>query len=346
MNAMRENTVWTLSWPHGEAEVQSLGGMLAPVTFTLDDGRPFQPMHVAPWANDPSPARSSAHEAATARLPGILQRLRGEWPCVPFGRDDRPRDLPSDWHAPAASAREDKKWGHGYGAHHHWHLVDQSAGRLHIAIDYPAVSAIRRLEREIIAVPGRPALDIILTIFARRAATLPVALHPVFRLPKAPGGVILEQLDYECALIYPVPAEPGTSRLEPGAVAIDLGAMPGLDGPLNLTRLPLPFATEELLQLRDCRAPIVLHYLEERAHVGLWWDQRQLPDVMLWLSNGGRKAEPWGGRHYALGVEPVNGAFDLGQVAMPPAGHPLSQQHGLALSPDQPRTIQAQLAAW
>ena len=34
---------------HGEAEVQSLGGMLAPVRFDIGNGRSVSPMQVAPW---------------------------------------------------------------------------------------------------------------------------------------------------------------------------------------------------------------------------------------------------------------------------------------------------------
>ncbi|HEX9448082.1 MAG TPA: hypothetical protein VF920_08880, partial [Dongiaceae bacterium] len=175
-------TTWKLPWAHGEAELQSLGGMLAPVVFRLADGRSFQPMQVAPWTE----------EAGTDALPAILQRLRGEWPCVPFGRDDRPTDLPVNWIA-RDSVKPDAVWSHGYGSHHHWHLVEQGADRLRIAIDYPETSPIARLEREIIADPAAAALDINLTISVRRAVTLPVALHPTFRLPRDPGSVHLEE---------------------------------------------------------------------------------------------------------------------------------------------------------
>lgn len=328
-------TVWRLRWPHGEAELQSLGGMLAPVTFELSDGRRFQPLQVAPWAEEPQ----------SASLPGILRRLRGEWPCVPFGRDDRPAGLPATWAAVAALDGE-KPWGHGYGAHHHWHLVAQGVDFIRIAIDYPPASPVERLGREIRADPDLAALDITLTIIARRDVTLPVALHPTFRLPQEPGSVVLEQISFDRAISYPVPAEPGISRLAAAAASDDLTAMPGVGASLDLTRLPLARATEELLQLKNCRSPIVLHYRAAQAHVSLSWDQAALPDVMLWLSNGGRAAEPWRGRHYALGIEPLNGPFDLGQVARPPAGHPLAERHGIALTPDRPCVIRARLAAW
>ncbi len=95
--------------------------------------------------------------------------------------------------------------------------------------------------------------------------------------------------------------------------------MPATDGTLDLNRLPLPLHTEELLQLQDCAPPFSLYYEKEGVEVSLFWDPQQLPDVMLWVSNGGRSVFPWNNRNYALGVEPVNGVFDLGRVATPPA---------------------------
>ncbi|HVI91547.1 MAG TPA: hypothetical protein VM659_24840 [Dongiaceae bacterium] len=335
MTASSDTAVWHLRWSHGEAEMQSLGGMLGPVSFTLPDGRQFQPLQVAPWATEPQ----------SAALPGILRRLRGEWPCVPFGRDDRPDDLPADWTA-AAPAGGGVVWAHGYGAHHHWQLIAQGEDFIRVAIDYPAAEPVARLERLIRVDADQPALNITLTIIARRSITLPVALHPTFRLPQRPGSVTLEAIDFDQPIAYPVPAEPGISHLTPGAMPDDLAAMPGKTGNVDLTRLPLDLVTEELLQLKNCRGPIVLHYAEEDAHVSLDWDRQMLPDVMLWLSNGGRTAEPWRGRHYALGIEPVNGPFDLGQVAIPPASHPLAERRGVTLSPDQPCVIRSRLAVW
>ena len=66
-----------LAWPHGIVSVESLGGMVGPTVFVLPDGRQIAPFQIAPWAD----------EAGTEDIPPILQRLRGEWPCVPFGSD-------------------------------------------------------------------------------------------------------------------------------------------------------------------------------------------------------------------------------------------------------------------
>src|ERR1700753_1676508 len=123
---------WTLKWAHGEAEVQALGGMLAPVRFDLAGGGSVSPMQVAPWTED-------------ARWPGLMRALRGEWPCLPFGMVDAPAGLPADFQIRDA----DDRWVHGYGANHMWQLKEQSDRMLTLQIAYPSDNEIERLERTI-----------------------------------------------------------------------------------------------------------------------------------------------------------------------------------------------------
>ena len=329
---------WRLSWAHGSAEVQALGGMLGPVQFRLDDERELDVMHVAPWSGL---TRASA-------LPGMLRRLRGEWPCVPFGRADQPPTLPPGWITHSAG----DSWSHGYAANHRWHCLHADAGRVHLAIDYPAEAPVARIERSIEADPDCAAIDISLTVWARRATRLPLGLHPTFRLPPAARRVRLLLARHEGIQSYPALATDSVTRLQPDAFSADLAALAGIDGPLDLGHLPAEGVFEELLQVRGVRAagagaaPFALHYLDYDACVGLWWDTLQLPDLMLWISNGGRQRFPWQGRHLALGAEPVNSLFDLGRVATPPPGHALADRTGIALDPAAPWHTRYRIAAW
>ena len=317
-----------LDWPFGRAELQTLGGMLGPVLFRAP-GRPdFAPLHVAPWCDEPG----------SAQLPGILRCLRGEWPCVPFGRTDRPESLPPDW-----TAREpDDRFGHGYASHHDWQWVEADEGALALTVEPPG--PLRRLTRTVRADPDAPALAITLAIAVREPCTLPVALHPTLRIE----GLDL-QLDLPAhggAVGYPVPAEPGVSRLVPDARFASLAQAPCIDGStLDLTRFPLPVDTEELLQLRAPAGPVRLNHLRIGWAVELDWDRKLLPDLMLWVSHRGRAYPPWNGRHLALGLEPVNGPFDLGRVAAPPRHHPLADRVGLTLTPDRPLILKSRIAA-
>ena len=98
---------------------------------------------------------------------------------------------------------------------------------------------------------------------------------------------------------YPALATDSVTRLRPDARSAGLASLAGLDEPLDLGYLPADGVFEELLQVRapqagaDGSAPFALHYLDYGACVGLWWDATQLPDLLLWVSNGGRQRFPW-----------------------------------------------------
>ena len=65
---------WRLASDQVEAFVTETGGHLGPVIFDRH-GRRLQPYSVAPWAE----------EKPVAPLPPILQVLRGDFFCLPFG---------------------------------------------------------------------------------------------------------------------------------------------------------------------------------------------------------------------------------------------------------------------
>lgn len=319
---------WTLRWAQGEVTVQALGGMLAPLTLRLPDGRSISPLQVAPWGDDNDP-----------QWPGVLRRLRGEWPCLPYGAIQPPPGLPAGWTGHPA----DDAWAHGYTANHEWHLIERTEDALTIGIEYPADSAIARLERTVRPVPDEAAISVELRVFARRACQVPLALHPTFAVPAT--GVHITAAGARCIHTYPVPTEPGVSRLLPNASGASLDAMPTVDGSAAFHQLPLPHATEELMQMEGCQPPFRLHYLAERMHVQLDWDTAVLPDALIWISNGGRTHAPWSGRHFALGVEPMSGFFDLGRVVTPDTSHPLAQQHGVTLDPARPLRVSYRISA-
>ena len=329
---------YRLRWAHGELTVRAIGGMIAPVDFELGDGRRISPLHVAPWAGEAASGDDGSDGGEA--LPPLLAGLRGEWPCLPYGPARIPANLPAGWQAQAPH----DAWDHGYCANHRWQLVEQSATQLVLAIDLPDSEAVARLERRIRVDPDAPSISVELRITARRDARLPFALHPTFVVPEE--GVDIVGGGYGAVHTYPMPAEPGVSRLQPNRCAPSLAALP-VDGggTLDLTHLPLPFKTEELLQLADCRPPFVLRYAAAGAEVVLDWDVAELPDALLWISNGGRAQAPWSGRHYALGIEPDNSCFDLTRVATPPADHPLATRRGIALEAGRELRIAYRLSA-
>ncbi len=296
----------SLAWSHGVVTLETLGAMLGPTLFVLPDGRQIAPFHIAPWFEG---------DEATDQ-PGILQRLRGEWPCVPFGAAGA-RPAGDGWPASDPALEPDPS-PHGHGSNHHWRWLASAEDELALAIDYPSWHPIAGLRRRLRPVEGQPALDFGLSINPRRDCALPIGLHPVFRLPATPGGARLN-VSAKAGVTFPGRVDP-SSIFAPGHISADWRAIALTDGTtLDPASLPLSQRTEDLLQLSHVGGHAELHNLAEDYRVCLEWSADHFPDLLLWLSNRGRQHPPWNGRHLALGVEPICSAFDLGtQISASP----------------------------
>ena len=291
-----------LGWAHGALTVQRHGAMLAPLTFLLADGRQVSPMHVAPWAG----------EAGTEALPGILQRLRGEWPCVPFGYSVPGDASPPDWAKLLGPAAADEEV-HGHSSNHAWEWETGDGASLRLSIAYPADSPVERLVRTITPDPQAPTVDMTLTVVVRADCRLPLGLHPTFRLPTASGAARIEPARFDHGRTYPGSVEPGREIFAVDGRFTNLATVPGRGGGVrDASRVPLAVDTEELLQLNLIDGAVALANEAEGYRVRLSWQKEHFPSLLLWYSNRGRTAAPWSGRHVALGMEPICSPFGLG----------------------------------
>lgn len=291
-----------LGWAHGALTVQRLGGMLAPVTFVLNNGLQVSPMHIAPWADDPG----------ASELPGILRRLRGEWPCVPFGYTVPVAAAPDDW-APLLKSSEPGEDVHGFSSNHDWTWELASDGSLALGLDYPATSPVRRVERVVTPDPNGPAVDVIFRIHVRETCRLPLGLHPVFRLPAEPRAARLEPGRFNHGRTYPGVVEPSTPFFAIDQRFSDLSSIPLLSGDrFDASQLPFDADVEELLQLNGIDGTCALAVPSSGYRVRLTWQKEHFPSLLLWFSNRGRKMAPWSGRHVAIGIEPICSSFGLG----------------------------------
>ncbi len=293
-----------LGWQHGALTVQRLGAMLAPLTFVLPDGRQVSPMHVAPWADEP----------VAAGLPAILQKLRGEWPCVPFGYAIEDPTAPPEW-ARLNGTPEPLEEIHGHSSNHDWTWRDDDGASLRLVMDYPSGHPVRRLHRSITPDPHAAAVDISLTIEIAEACRLPLGLHATFRLPTGVGGARIEPGAFAEGRTFPGTVEPSAPlfAIDKGFAALD--AVPTRSGgTCDASRVPLSEETEELLQLNDIGS-VSLANEAEGYRVALSWNKAHFPSLLLWMSNRGRKGAPWNGRHLALGMEPICSPFGLGPAS-------------------------------
>jgi hypothetical protein len=222
--------VWRIANSLIDLEVQSLGGMIGPARVTLGN-RQFSPLAVAPWSE----------EKSALTLPPILQRLRGEWPCVPFGIVRPMTDFPLHWQAQDLGLDQfiDNRQPHGYGSNRHWHRDAGGSDWIELAVDYPPEFPIRRLRRRISLSPDHADIRITLYVEVRAACVLPIGLHPVFALSSQAGQCELRPGGFLSGRTYPLRFEP-TSRLAIDARFDDLTKVPEEDGgSADLTRLPL-----------------------------------------------------------------------------------------------------------
>ncbi len=312
----------SLQWDKGRVGLAPLGAMLSDLTFDLADGRQIAPLHAAPWLGQDLPND----------VPPIMKGLQGEWPCVPFGIAPQGA-LAGEWDT---IERTPDAWPHGFSSNNLWDVSEDGPQQLIARIAYPETDPVERLTRRVAGVDGKAAIELELGIEMRRAAPLPIGLHPIFRLPKAVGQARLRPSDYDQVICYPgdTEATPAISRDAPFRFE-DLTEL-GFD-PLAL---PYPGQSETILLLKGSKGQFSLDNLAEQYRVTLTWDAEVFPSLLLWISNGGRQAAPWNGRHWALGVEPICSAFDLGN-SISAADNPLTRlgaKTAVDLSPDQPFT--------
>lgn len=303
---------WQLRNARMSLEVQSLGAMIGPWRVDLG-GREVSPLAVAPWAD----------EAQAASVPPILQRLRGEWPCVPFGITRPAADFPA--HLPlrdtAADALVDNAIAHGFGANHHWLCEARGEDWIELSIDYPSGYPVRRLQRRIALAADADRVDLELGVQTRAACSLPLGLHAVLALADAPGSCSLHPGAWGYGRTYPVRFE-DCSQLAVDHEFVDLANVLTRDGAIaDLTCLPLAQACEELVQLHGMTGHFTLRNHAQGYAATLAWEPAQFPSCVLWISNRGRTAYPWAGRHLALGVEPTCSFFDLNPSIAPQALH-------------------------
>ena len=317
-NNLDGTTDIVLPWQHGVITVKPGGAMMSS-SFRLADGRVVEPMRVS-------------------RTPGSDRIfLRGEWPCVPFGRA---RDLPGisecpDWYAACNEAllRGEREEGpqHGVATGGVWQVLDDGAasGTMCLAFEI-AEGPIARLTRTITPDPDAPGVDITLTVSPREDCRLCVGLHPTLALPEAEGAariVPLVQPRYFASL--PGHLEDDAERasyafeVAPGQRFSSLAAVPAVGGgpTLDLSRLPRAGRGEHLIQLvgvqadgrgEDGTTGVALENSELNCTTTVRWHPDDFPSCQLWMSNRGRSGKPFGDKHLALGVEPVCGCWDLG----------------------------------
>ena len=319
---------WRLASSQVEAFVTELGGHLGPVTFELG-GRKIKPYAVAPWAE----------ESFDPPLPPIIQVLRGDFFCLPFGGNAKPY-------------RGEKHPIHGETANARWHFEslenrpDRSC--LHLSLQ----TKIRpgRVDKRIFLIEGQNTLYCRHLVSGMRGP-MNLGHHAMLKFPDEPGSGWLSTSKFVRGQVFPLAFESaeqgGYSCLKAGAEFNSLQAVPMSNGQkADLSRYPARGGYEDLVMLvsddKTSFAWTAVAFPKERF---VWFalkDPRVLRETIFWISNGGRHYPPWNGRHVrVMGLEEVTSFFHLG-LAESAAKNPLSSKGiptCLRLDPGKPLAV-------
>jgi hypothetical protein len=273
------------------AEITLTGAHIAPVTFVLGD-REVQPYSLPPWQPQDFPDAEP-----------ILSHLRGDFFCMPFGET-------------AAGPI------HGEVANNRWQ-VDRH-GPSSVTLSMRASD----LDADIHKTVSVNDDDAVLYQQVRSnglQGRWNYGTHPVLdlsALPPGSGRLSTSPLRY-CSVhptLFSLPERGETQVLQPGAEFTDLAAVPRMDGStLDLTHYPTEPGHEDLVMLVNDPEAGDLGWSAMVLDGYVWIalkSVRTLPMTLLWITNGGRTADPWQGRHVGrMGIEDVCSYFAIGPEA-------------------------------
>ncbi len=273
---------WSLECDRVRLHVTARGGHIAPVEFLLPDKRRFAPYSLAPW----TPA---AHPDA----PPILQILRGDFFCFPFGADDT---FPSIHGAPANAP---------------WSRVSAEAGRLDLALDLDRPAG-GRVEKTLTLRAGHSALYQEHRI-SGVSGNFNYGHHPVLHIPEGETAE-LRTSPLRFAGVYDYPPSEERHALAAGARFTSLDDAPlAAGGVTSLKRYPTRPGHEDIVMLTPATTVSGLAWTALTFSRCLWVSLRNVadfPSTLLWMSDGGRDALPWNGCHTRrIGVEDVCSHF-------------------------------------
>ena len=319
---------WRLASASVEAFVTEMGGHLGPVTFDLK-GSKLQPYSVAPWAEEP----------VDPSLPPILQALRGDFFCLPFGGNGTP-------------FRGEKHPVHGETANARWRFrsLETKAGRSCLHLSLATKVRPGQVDKHIWLVDGQNILSS-QHLLTGMSGPMNPGHHAMLKFPNAAGSGLLSTSRITYGQVFPQPFElpenRGYSHLKPGAEFKSLAQVPTRTGELaDLTCYPARRGYEDLVMVvNDPKVPFAWTAVAFPQQRYVWFalkDPRLLPETVFWLSNGGRHYPPWNGRHVnVMGLEDVCSCFHSG-LAESVRPNPISAKGFptcLTLNPRKPLAI-------
>ena len=291
----------------------------------------MRPFHIAPWA-----------EEKPGGLPAILEVLRGDFFCMPFGGN-------------SLAWKGEKHPVHGETANEEWSFDGLVETGETVALQLHLETKVRkaRVSKTIELRRGQPA------IYSRHVVSgasglMNLGHHAMLRFPASGGRISTSPISF--GQVYPGPfedaAEGGYSSLKAGAEFRSLNRVPlAMGGHADLTRYPAREGFEDLVMVSSRPGSDFAWSAAVFSEEGYVWfalkDPRVLASTVMWHSNGGRHYFPWNGRHRGvLAIEEVTSHFHdgLAQSVRPNALSARGIPTALALNPRVPLVVNVIMA--
>jgi galactose mutarotase-like enzyme len=254
-------------------------------------------MATAPWG-----------EVLDPGIPGHLRRLGGEFFCLPFGGGGTVRDPVPGWESLTTVPGNEPM--HGPPANEDWQIIAHDRNHVRMVINLPDEYPVSRIERRITLGLDRPSARTDVTLEIRRDGRVPVAFHPILRLPENLAQLVLSA-DFAQGFTYPAVIEPDRMATEPGREFARLEDVPKRrGGSVDLTHLPFGARVDDAILLAGMKGPIRASFLDEGFGVTIDWPRDLLPHCLLWIHDRGIDVPPWNGSYRGIGIEPMAAAFD------------------------------------
>ena len=292
-----------LNWKGGEVEVDTLGCKMIPI-FNLD-GKKIKPLHEPEWIEDNSEDINS--------LPGILQNLKGEFPCVPFGINSPVEALTKEWEKSYSEEPYIVNEPHGYSSNKNWELIEKKSNKLEFKIHYPENDLVNFLVRTIQVKDDDPnKIFCTLQIHVKEDCELPIGLHPMLRIPKNMSKIKINPGNFKFGLNYPGLVLKDKTLGAVGKEFSTLEKVEGFNGNIiDISKPPFEGNFEDLFQLCGIDGNMSFENFEDNYKFNFSWNPDHFSSVLMWVSNKGRTEYPWNSNHVTVGFEPISSAFGL-----------------------------------
>jgi hypothetical protein len=279
-----------LTTPELDLDITARGGHLAPVVFHLP-GRDVSPYALAPW-----------QPADYPEIPPLLSVLRGDFLCLPFGGQEN---------GPP----------HGDPANAEWLPLAVKERSLELSMHTTDSGA--HVVKTISVKPGHHA------IYAEHRIShldgdFNYGTHPILdlsNLPEGSGRVTTSPFHWASTFpgAFSNAADGESQSLLENSVYTDLREVKLADGgTTDLTHYPARVGNDDLVMMVNVLATPQQPFAWSAAVLDgyVWFSLKNpadFPATLLWLTNGGRSAPPWNGKHLGrIGIEEVCSFFSHG----------------------------------